>query len=77
VRQDTPGFPGSGQRAAQGILEQIVKVHAEKRARKFTAIKSNWDDARKGWPKVQFNMPVTDRRVSDFHEYVEPAIEAP
>jgi hypothetical protein len=76
VRADTPGFPGSAQRAAESVLEQIAKVHAEKRTRKFTAIKCNWDDARKGWPKVQFNIPVTDPRVRDCHEYIQPAAEA-
>ncbi|MER5182642.1 hypothetical protein ABT009_30545 [Streptomyces sp. NPDC002896] len=68
---DKEGFPGSGEQARARVLEGIKQQAERSRKRKFTIPKTHWDDARKGLPKVRFDIDVTDSRVSEFHEYVE------
>lgn len=70
---DSPGFPGSGARIKASYAKNSARIYSERRAAvKFTTPKGNWDDARKGWPPVKYNIAVTDPRVRDCHERIDP-----
>ncbi|MEU0837252.1 hypothetical protein [Streptomyces sp. NPDC005969] len=74
---DKEGIPGSGERARTDVLRSIAKWGEQARRRTFKTARTHWDDARKGWPAVRFNIEVTDPRVSEFYEYVTEPMAPP
>lgn len=74
---DKEGFPGSGERARNETLQNFAEHAARARKRTSKAPRTNWDDARKGWPAVRFNLDVTDPRISEYHEYAPEPVATP
>ncbi|MFE7242608.1 hypothetical protein [Streptomyces sp. NPDC057580] len=71
---DKEGLPSSGERTRTEVLQNIAEHAARARKRTLKAPRTNWDDARKGWPALRFNLDVTDPRVSEYHEYVPETV---
>jgi hypothetical protein len=61
----------NGGAAGAHVLREGLVTRYERR--KFTVPGTNYTDARKPFPKVKFNIAVTDPLVAEFHEYITPS----
>lgn len=64
---------GMGERQRQSAIDQETERYAKRRKNWFNFPKCNWDDARKGWPKVRSSstLPACLIEVAP-GEYIEP-----